>query len=180
MILCQIIHILLKPSHQSRETARIITQLIHGGSSNFEEKFISPTLVEDISMEHPLMEEEIFGPILPILTYNDISQVINIIMINPYPLSLYLFTKDISIESHIMENIQFGGGCINHLISHVANPHLPFGGVGFSGMGRYHSKYSFDTFSHEKSILKSTTSLDTNILYPPYTESKLKLAKRFL
>lgn len=84
------------------------------------------------------------------------------------------------IENYIIENIQFGGGCINHLISHVANPHLPFGGIGLSGMGKYHSKYTFDTFSHEKSIFKSGGTFDTNILYPPYKEEKLKLAKKFL
>ncbi|NLW22657.1 MAG: aldehyde dehydrogenase, partial [Tissierellia bacterium] len=123
--------------------------IILGGDYNREEKYISPTLVEDIRVDHPLMKEEIFGPILPILSYRDISEVIDIVNKNPYPLALYLFAKDKGIESYIIENIQFGGGCINHLITHVANPHLPFGGIGFSGMGRYHSKYSFDTFSHE-------------------------------
>ena len=155
-------------------------KIVQGGSYSEEEKFISPTLVEDINMNHPIMKEEIFGPILPILTYSHISEVINIIKENPYPLALYLFTKDKVVENYIIENIQFGGGCINHLISHVANPHLPFGGIGFSGMGRYHSKYTFDTFSHEKSIFKSRGTFDTNILYPPYKEEKLKLAKKFL
>ena len=154
--------------------------IILGGDYNREEKYISPTLVEDIRVDHPLMKEEIFGPILPILSYRDISEVIDIVNKNPYPLALYLFTKDKGIESYIIENIQFGGGCINHLITHVANPHLPFGGIGFSGMGRYHSKYSFDTFSHEKSILKSTSKLDANILYPPYKEEALNLVKKFL
>lgn len=154
--------------------------IILGGDYNREEKYISPTLVEDIRVDHPLMKEEIFGPILPILSYRDISEVIDIVNKNPYPLALYLFAKDKGIESYIIENIQFGGGCINHLITHVANPHLPFGGIGFSGMGRYHSKYSFDTFSHEKSILKSTSKLDANILYPPYKEEALNLVKKFL
>lgn len=155
-------------------------KVTHGGIYESKDRFISPTLVEDINMDHPIMKEEIFGPILPILTYSHISEVIDIIKMNPYPLSLYLFTKDKEVENHIIENVQFGGGCINHLISHVANPHLPFGGVGFSGMGRYHSKYTYYTFSHEKSIFKSNNPLDTNILYPPYTEKKLKLAKKFL
>ena len=155
-------------------------QIIHGGNYDEEERFISPTLVENPTWGHPLMEEEIFGPILPILTYEDIREVVDIVKINPYPLSLYLFTEDERVEDYILKTIQFGGGCINHLITHVANHHLPFGGIGFSGMGNYHSKYTFDTFSHKKSILKSKGKLDTNMLYPPYKEDKLKLAKRFL
>lgn len=154
--------------------------IIHGGDSKLDERYISPTLVGNVDMDHPIMEEEIFGPILPILTYNDIPDLMAMIQKNPYPLALYLFTKDRDLEEYIIGNIQFGGGCINHLISHVANSHLPFGGIGFSGMGNYHSKYSFDTFSHQKSILKSRSKLDTNILYPPYTDKKLNLAKKFL
>lgn len=154
--------------------------IIQGGSYEEEGRYISPTLVDGVTMNHPLMQEEIFGPILPMLTYKDISEVVDIVRINPYPLSLYLFTEDEKIENYILENIQFGGGCINHLIVHVANHHLPFGGIGFSGMGNYHSKYTFDTFSHEKSILKSKGKLDTDMLYPPYKEEKLKLVKKFL
>lgn len=155
-------------------------KIIYGGDYQIEERFISPTLVEVSDINQRIMEEEIFGPILPILTYSHISEIMDVINKNPYPLSLYLFTKSKIIENYILNNVQFGGGCINHLISHVANPHLPFGGVGFSGMGRYHSKYTFDTFTHNKSIFKSTGSLDSNILYPPYTERKLNLAKKFL
>lgn len=156
------------------------SQIIHGGNYNKEEKFIEPSLVDQVSLDHPLMKEEIFAPILPILTYEDIREVVDIVRVNPYPLALYLFTEDEMIEDYILKSIEFGGGCINHLITHVANPNLPFGGVGFSGMGSYHSKYSFDTFSHKKSILKSKGKLDSNILYPPYKEGKLKLVKKFL
>jgi aldehyde dehydrogenase (NAD+) len=156
------------------------TNILVGGDYNKESRFISPTLVDGIDMSHPIMGEEIFGPILPIITYKNISEVIDIVRENPYPLALYLFTKNKSIEDYILQNLQFGGGCINHLITHVANTNLPFGGVGFSGMGRYHSKYTFDTFSHEKSIFKSMGTVDSNLLYPPYKESNLKLAKKFL
>lgn len=156
------------------------TNILVGGDYNKENRFISPTLVDGIDMSHPIMGEEIFGPILPIITYKNISEVIDIVRENPYPLALYLFTKNKSIEDYILQNLQFGGGCINHLITHVANTNLPFGGVGFSGMGRYHSKYTFDTFSHEKSIFKSMGTVDSNLLYPPYQESNLKLAKKFL
>lgn len=156
------------------------SQIIHGGNYNKEEKFIEPSLVDQVSLDHPLMKEEIFGPILPILTYEDIREVVDIVRVNHYPLSLYLFTEDKIVEDYILKSIEFGGGCINHLITHVANHNLPFGGIGYSGMGNYHSKYSFDTFSHRKSILKSKGKLDTDMLYPPYKEVKLKLIKKFL
>lgn len=154
--------------------------IIEGGVYNKKDKFISPTLVDGINIDHPIMKEEIFGPIFPVLTYNHLLEVVDIVRMNPYPLALYLFTKSKTVEDYILENIQFGGGCINHAISHVANSNLPFGGIGFSGMGRYHSKYTFDTFSHEKSIFKSRGKIDSNILYPPYNEKNLKLAKKFL
>ena len=156
------------------------TNILVGGDYNRETRFISPTLVDEVNINHPIMQEEIFGPLLPILTYGDISEVVDIVRKNPYPLALYLFTKDRMIEHYILDNLQFGGGCINHLITHVANSNLPFGGVGFSGMGKYHSKYTFDTFSHEKSVFKSMGTIDTNILYPPYNERNLTLAKKFL
>ena len=136
--------------------------------------------MDGIDIDHPIMKEEIFGPIFPVLTYNHLSEVVDIVRMNPYPLALYLFTESKTVEDYILENIQFGGGCINHAISHVANSNLPFGGIGFSGMGRYHSKYTFDTFTHEKSIFKSRGKIDSNILYPPYSEKNLKLAKKFL
>lgn len=156
------------------------SNILEGGCFNKKDRFIAPTLIDEVDMEHPIMQEEIFGPILPILTYKDISDVIDIVRKNPYPLALYLFTENKTIKNYIIENIQFGGGCINHLISHVANANLPFGGVGFSGMGRYHSKYTFDLFSHEKSIFKSKGKFDSNLLYPPYKEKNLRLAKKFL
>lgn len=154
--------------------------IISGGNSHRKIKYIEPTLIDGVDMNSKIMKEEIFGPILPILTYEDISEVVKIVRINRYPLALYLFTKDKAIEDYIIDNIEFGGGCINHAISHVINPNLPFGGVGFSGMGHYHSKYTFDTFSHEKSIFKALTKYEMNLKFPPYTEMKLKLAKRFL
>lgn len=156
------------------------TNILRGGDYNKEENFISPTLLDKVDMGHPIMKEEIFGPILPILTYQDISEVIETIKMNPYPLALYLFTKNRTLQNYFIKNVQFGGGCINHLISHVANAHLPFGGIGFSGMGNYHSKYTFDTFSHKKGIFSSNMKLDTHMLYPPYTEGQLTLAKKFL
>ncbi len=146
--------------------------ILEGGNYNKESRFIAPTLIDGINITHPIMKEEIFGPILPILTYKDIDDIVNIVRINPYPLALYLFTENRAIENYIIKNIQFGGGCINHAISHVANPNLPFGGVGYSGIG--------NTFSHEKSIFKSKGKFDSNLLYPPYKDKNLRLARKFL
>lgn len=154
--------------------------IIEGGDYNLEDRFISPTLIDNIDMDSPIMKREIFGPLLPILTYNHISEVVDIIDINPYPLALYLFTKDKSIEGYIIENIQFGGGCVNDIISHVVNHNLPFGGFGFSGMGSYHSKYTFETFSHYKSILKSKGLFEIDLKYPPYNERNLNITKKVL
>lgn len=156
------------------------TNILVGSNHNKEKKFIAPTLVDGITMESPIMKEEIFGPLLPIMTYRDISEVVQIVKKNRYPLSLYLFTEDKSIEKFIIDNIEFGGGCINHALSHVVNPNLPFGGVGYSGMGAYHSKYSFDTFSHMKSIFKPKGKFEATLKYPPYNIYNMKLVKKFL
>lgn len=154
--------------------------ILIGGNYDLKDKFIEPTLIHNVSMNDPIMKEEIFGPILPILSYDDISEVTDIIDMNPYPLALYLFTKSDFFENYIIETIQFGGGCINDTISHVGNSNLPFGGFGFSGMGYYHSKYTFKTFSHYKSIFKSNDIFDFNFKYPPYTEKNLSLVKKVL
>lgn len=154
--------------------------ILEGGKYDIEDRYISPTLIDGVGLDDNIMKEEIFGPILPILEYEDINEVREIISHNPDPLALYLFTRDRDLEEYIIENISFGGGCINHAISHLINPNLPFGGVGYSGMGQYHSKYSFDEFSHEKSIFKSPGKLEPNLIYPPYSDRKLKIAKQFM
>lgn len=156
------------------------SNIIEGGIYNIKTRFIAPTLIDGVDVDHPIMKEEIFGPVLPILTYENINEVVDIVKKNPYPLALYLFTNDKSTEKCIIENIEFGGGCINNAIYHVVNSNLPFGGIGYSGMGRYHLKYSFDTFTHEKSIFKSRGKFDFNLIYPPYKERNLRLAKKFL
>lgn len=152
--------------------------ILEGGNYNLEDKFIAPTLIDGLSMDDPIMKEEIFGPILPIISYKDISEAIELIDLNPYPLALYLFTRDKSIEDYIIERVQFGGACINDTISHVANSNLPFGGFGFSGMGNYHSKYTFDSFSHFKSIYKSSSLIELDFKYPPYSEKTLNIVKK--
>lgn len=153
--------------------------IIYGGKTDKSRLFIEPTIIDNVSMEDEIMNEEIFGPILPILTFKDNIEVVDIVRKNKYPLALYLFTEDSSIEDFVLQNIEFGGGCINDIISHLVNPKLPFGGIGFSGMGQYHGKYTFETFSHMKSIFKAGI-FETNLKFPPYTDLKLKLAKFFM
>ena len=126
------------------------------------------------------MSEEIFGPILPILEYEDMDELYNIINENKNPLALYLFTSDKKIEKKIVEEISFGGGCINDTIIHLSTPYLPFGGVGASGIGAYHGDASFSTFSHYKSVIKKSNRIDLPMRYTPYTKSKENLIKKFL
>ncbi len=153
-------------------------QIISGG--NFDEKKlkIEPTIIDKIDWSLPVMQGEIFGPILPIIEYSDITEVIKTIKDQPKPLALYLFSSDKDLQNNIIMNISFGGGCINDTIYHIANPHLPFGGVGNSGMGYYHGKHGFYTFSHRKSVVKQTTLFDLPIRYPN-TKNALSLVKLF-
>ncbi len=152
-------------------------RILSGGKYDRAKQSIEATILDGVTFEDDVMNEEIFGPILPILTFGDIEEVFEIIEKNPTPLALYLFTKDKDIEKRIIENISFGGGCINDTIMHVSSQMLPFGGVGESGMGRYHGKWSFETFTYEKSILKKARWLDIPLRYPPY-ENKLKWVKK--
>ena len=124
--------------------------------------------------------EEIFAPILPIISFSKIDECINYIQENSKPLALYLFTKDKSVEEKIFAFCSFGGGCVNDTVIHLATPFLPFGGIGESGMGCYHGKASFDTFSHYKSIVKKSTLIDIPIRYRPYTALKQKFLRVFL
>lgn len=150
--------------------------ILHGGQTHPEDKYIAPTLMDGISFNDPVMQEEIFGPLLPVLTYQKIEEVPQMIGRQPFPLALYLFTSDTHTEKYILENVRFGGGCINDTVIHLGNPSIPFGGVGTSGFGSYHGKYSFDTFTHAKGVLKTSTKLDLPLRYPPY-DNKLKYIK---
>jgi len=141
---------------------------------------IAPTLVDKITPASPVMQEEIFGPILPILTYHELDEVVDFVQSRPKPLALYLFTRKKAEEETILSRLSFGGGCVNDTLVHLASPHMPFGGVGESGMGGYHGKASFDTFSHTKSILKKANWLDLPFRYHPYTPAKEKLIRAFL
>ncbi len=148
-----------------------------GGQTNPDDRYIAPTVMTDISWDDAVMQEEIFGPVLPILTYDKLDEAITTIRSKPKPLALYLFSTDSSTQERIIKEIPFGGGCINDTVTHLGNMDLPFGGVGQSGFGSYHGKQSFDTFSHQKSVMKKANWLDIPMRYPPYS-GKLKWLKR--
>lgn len=155
-------------------------KVIFGGGSDEKSRKIEPTLVDSPSFESPLMTEEIFGPILPVITYGELTEAIGIISRNPYPLALYVFTEDRKIEAAFMEMVNFGGGAINNTVVHLSNPNLPFGGVGTSGFGHYHGEAGFETFSHLKSVMKTATWFDPEQKYPPHSSTALKLIRRLM
>ncbi|HDJ5095968.1 TPA: aldehyde dehydrogenase [Staphylococcus aureus] len=152
--------------------------IVFGGHSDEDERYIEPTLLDHVTSDSAIMQEEIFGPILPILTYQSLDEAIAFIHQRPKPLSLYLFSEDENATQRVINELSFGGGAINDTLMHLANPKLPFGGVGASGMGRYHDKYSFDTFTHEKSYIFKSTRLESGVHLPPY-KGKFKYIKAF-
>ncbi len=155
-------------------------RVLLGGETDKKRRFIAPALLDHVRLDSPIMQEEIFGPILPMITYTDIQECIDYIAKHPKPLALYLFTRDLSVEKRILDSCSFGGGCINDTIIHLATPYMGFGGVGNSGMGSYHGKKSFDTFTHYRSIVKKATWLDLAIRYRPYSKNRNKLMRFFL
>lgn len=147
--------------------------IIHyGGSYREDTRQISPTLLTDITHESPVMQEEIFGPLLPVIPYDYLNQAEHIVLEGEKPLALYIFTSDKRTQLRLLRNLSFGGGCINDTVLHMATPYMGFGGVGASGMGSYHGVKSFETFSHEKNILSQSTQLDIPLRYPPYRKWK--------
>jgi len=150
-----------------------------GGELDKNAKYISPTIMKDVEWTDKVMEDEIFGPILPVIPYEDQDGAIDEILERPKPLAFYVFSEDYKKATKIVESIPFGGGCINDTVIHLANPNLPFGGVGKSGIGSYHGKKSFDTFTHYKSVYEQGTKVDIPLRYPPY-EGKLNFLKLFI
>tara|TARA_B100001248_G_C27367204_1_gene449699 strand:+ start:269 stop:1672 length:1404 start_codon:yes stop_codon:yes gene_type:complete len=171
------LHKLLKGSNKKTHAINNI-EIVIGGDINKRERYISPTVVRGIDMNHPLMQEEIFGPILPILTFEKRDEIAKIIEKNALPLACYLFSNDINFQKYFNTKLKYGGGAINDTIAHLGNPNLPFGGIATSGIGAYHGKSSFETFSHIKSIMKKNYFFDIPLRYPPYTD-KLKWLKKF-
>lgn len=148
-----------------------------GGNGDRNSRYIAPTLLHPVAETDAVMDDEIFGPLLPILTYRDLDAAFKVIQSRPKPLAAYVFTENALVEERVIDELAFGGGCVNTLLVHLCNPNLPFGGIGPSGMGAYHGEGSFNVFSHFKSMLKSGFKLDIPIRYPPYKESRLKLVK---
>lgn len=155
-------------------------RVLLGGGYDAGRLAIEPTLLDETDPDSPVMQEEIFGPILPVITYECLDECIEFIRSRPRPLALYLFTTDKATERRILDSCSFGGGCINDTIMHLASPHLPFGGVGASGMGSYHGKKSFDTFTHYRSVLRQSSRIDLPVRYHPYKESWFKLVRKLL
>lgn len=154
-------------------------KVIFGGQTNEKEHYISPTLIQETDLDSAIMKEEIFGPLLPILSYQSEADLHAIISRYEKPLSLYVFTKNTAFAEKIIQDYSFGGGCVNDTVVHFSNKRLPFGGVGHSGIGAYHGTLSFDTFSHKKAIVKKAYWLDLPMRYAPY-KNKLKTIKKLL
>ena len=148
-----------------------------GGESDRTEKYIAPTVLTEVDPEAAVMREEIFGPVLPVISYRTIDDAIRFVTSRPKPLALYLFAKSAEIQQQVIGRTSSGGACINDVVMHLAVPELPFGGVGPSGMGAYHGRASFDTFSHARAVLTKSEHLDVPLRYPPFSGWKLKALK---
>lgn len=151
-----------------------------GGGYNAETNKIAPAIIDGVDENSPLMQDEIFGPLLPVITYNSIEKAKEFILKRDKPLAFYIFTTDRKREREFLREVPFGGGCINDTIIHVASSHLGFGGVGTSGMGKYHGQESFEIFSNHKSVIKKALWFDNPVRYQPYTPIKKKILKKFL
>jgi aldehyde dehydrogenase (NAD+) len=167
--------------HFSRLTNLIDnSKVVAGGDYDEAEKYIAPTLLDNISWDNAIMQEEIFGPILPIIEFENLDEAIIKIKEGEKPLALYIFSKNSKAINKICKEISFGGGMINDTLLHLANANIPFGGVGYSGMGNYHGKFGFDAFSHQKSLIYKTNVFEPFIKFPPYTNVKSNILKLLL
>ena len=162
-----------------RESCPEGTPFSGGGGDDITLK-IEPTILADVTQDSPVMQEELFAPVLPVMTFHTLSEAFHIIKAYEKPLALYLFTTNRHTEDRVLREISFGGGCINDTIIHLATHSMGFGGVGNSGIGSYHGKKSFETFSHEKSILKKSPRIDLPMRYHPVTPQKERLIRKFL
>lgn len=150
-----------------------------GGKTNREQRYFAPTILIDAKETDPVMQEEIFGPILPVLPYETLDEAVSFVNARPKPLAFYFFSKESSNKEKVLNEISFGGGCINDTLVHLMSPDLPFGGVGESGIGAYHGKHSYDLFSHRKSVVKKPFFADVALRYPPYG-NRLSWMKKLL
>ncbi len=153
--------------------------IVCGGTADPDERYIAPTLIENVRPGSPLLTDEIFGPILPVIPFDDIDDCVEYINTHEKPLALYYFTRSKKRARYMIQHTSSGGVCINDTISHVVNSDLPFGGIGNSGIGQYHGRYSFETFSHPKSVVKTTTAFNIGLKFAPYAQ-KLRTLKKWL
>jgi aldehyde dehydrogenase (NAD+) len=169
------------PRHFSRLKAMLTSgKVAIGGQTDEQQRYIAPTVLVDVTASDPVMQEEIFGPILPMLTVNSIDEAINFVNARPHPLALYVFAEDQKVNDKVVASTTSGGVTVNGTIFHMTGPFLPFGGVGESGMGAYHGRAGVDTFQHLKPVLKRSTRVDAPLAYPPYTKRKFAILKKFL
>lgn len=155
-------------------------KVFFGGNFDREKRYIEPTIMHNVTWNDAVMQEEIFGPILPVLTYKNFNEALQTVSKHEKPLAAYLFSTNSDEKKSFTEKISFGGGCINDVVMHLSNDHLPFGGVGNSGIGSYHGKTGFDTFSHQKSVLEKANWGEPDFKYPPYSEKKLRWIKKVI
>ena len=170
---------MVNQKHYQRVMNLIQGEKVYCGGNGDGER-IEPTILTDVSWDAPIMQEEIFGPVLPVISFKTIDEIIPKINSRERPLALYLFTRRDAVKELVLKTVPFGGGCVNDTVVHLSSNRLPFGGVGQSGMGRYHGKYSFDTFTHEKAVVMKGSWLDIQMRYPPFSKKKLNLIKKFL
>jgi aldehyde dehydrogenase (NAD+) len=162
------LHAMLKPG-----------RLVHGGGSDRATRYIAPTILTDVPVDAPILHEEVFGPILPVLAYDDLDSALSDVRRRPTPLALYVFAEERATQDHILAETRSGGACVNDTALQILNPRLPFGGLGDSGLGAYHGRTGFDTFSHHRAVLRRGTRLDSGFRYPPARHS-LRILKRLL
>jgi aldehyde dehydrogenase (NAD+) len=155
-------------------------KVVFGGKTDAADRYISPTVMTEVTLRDRVMNEEIFGPLLPVLDFENLNEVVETIARNPNPLALYLFTTSATEEQLILDRVSFGGGCINNTLMHFSDPKLPFGGVGSSGLGAYHGHHSFEAFSHKKGVLKTANFIDPSVKYPPYDDSKRRILRKLV
>lgn len=179
---------------QSRDYARIINErhvdrlekllssgaIVCGGEVDRDARYIAPTILRDVALDSPVMADEIFGPILPVIAYDAIDDALAIVTGRDKPLALYVFTEDRAVADRVLRETSSGGACVNDVVAHLSVPDLPFGGVGESGMGAYHGRATFETFSHRKSVLDKSSRLDVPLRYPPYDDTKERWLRRLL
>lgn len=171
---------IINEKHFKRLSGLLENEMVLGGSKNSETQKIAPALMPNSTFESEVMKEEIFGPILPVITYDNLEDLIAYQQTLPKPLAFYIFSENDRNVETLLSRLSFGGGCVNDTLMHLSHHDMPFGGIGASGMGHYHGKYSFDTFTHEKSVVKNSTIIDIPVRYAPFTQAKNKLFRKFL